>query len=94
MIRLLHRQNWRKCISNNLFGKFGGEVTAAENQLVKEASEMYFGIEEDGFEGDQMSKEQLDLLVDLGTDSNFAHGTDLALRRVLVYQSVDHLRAY
>ena len=82
MIRLLHRQNWRKCISNNLFGKFGGEVTAAENQLVKEASEMYFGIEKDGFEGEQMSKEQLHLLVDLGTDSNFAHGTDLALRRV------------
>ena len=78
----LHRQNWRKCIANNLLGKSSEDVTAAENQLVMEASEMYFGIEEDGFEGDQMSKEQLDLLVDLGTDSNFAHGTDLALRRV------------
>ena len=41
---------------------------------------MYFGIAKDGFEGDQLSKEQLDLLVALGTDSNFAHGTDLAVR--------------
>ena len=76
----IRRQNWNKCIANNLLGKFSEDVTEAENQLVKEASEMYFGIAKDGFEGDQLSKEQLDLLVALGTDSNFAHGTDLAVR--------------
>ena len=55
-------------------------MTEAENRLVKEASEMYFGTAKDGFKGDQLSKEQLDLVVALSTDSNFAHGTDIAVR--------------
>ena len=76
----MFRQNWNKCIAHNLLGKFSEDVTEAENQLVKEASEMYFGIAKDGLGGDELSKEHLDLMAALATDSNFAHGTDLAVR--------------
>ena len=74
------RKNWNKCISNNLLGKFSEDVTDEESQLVREAMEMYFGIAKDGFEGNQITREQLDLLVALSTDAHFAQGIDLAVR--------------
>ena len=61
-------------------GKFVEDMSGEEKKLVGEAAEMYFGLAKGGLAGDDISKEDLDRLVALVTDSNFAHGTDLAVR--------------